>query len=109
MNPRRRRHQRIRRSRRGFHVDYPIAELGDRSHSFRPRPCELISYDGNKYCDVLVEGIIVNVKRGYVLPWRDRNEMRFKVCSRCRQRSAKRDPHTAQDCKTEHIRTVMDS
>lgn len=69
MNPRRRRHLRIRRARRGFFTDYPIHELGDEPYAPAPiRPCELLSYDGDKYAQVLVGGVIVGVKRGYVYP-----------------------------------------
>lgn len=90
-------------------MDYPLLDMGDTFRSWPRRPCELLSYDGNKYCDVLVAGLVYSVKREYVQPFRGTNKERFKVCPRCGQRNAQRDPHTAQDCKAEQIRTVMDS
>lgn len=48
-------------------TDYPITELGDKEFQEAPiRECELIHYDGNKYCYVKVEGIEKEIKRGYI-------------------------------------------
>jgi len=48
-------------------TDYPIAELGDAPYVEAPvRECEILSYDGNKYCKILVAGVRVEVKAGYL-------------------------------------------
>lgn len=48
-------------------TDYPITQLGDRPHAEAPvREVEIISYDRNKYCQVLVGGVIDSIKRGYI-------------------------------------------
>lgn len=48
-------------------TDYPITELGDKPHQVAPiRPLTVISYDGNKYCEILVEGITKEIKAGYI-------------------------------------------
>lgn len=50
-----------------YYTDYPITELGDESGKIAPiRPCEIISYDGDKYVDVRVGGVVTNFKAGYV-------------------------------------------
>jgi hypothetical protein len=54
-------------------TDYPITELGDKEFVEAPiRPCELISYDDNKYCYVRVEGIEIEIKRCYIYPKKGR-------------------------------------
>ena len=48
-------------------TDYPIAELGDTPGQEAPvRECEVISYDGDKYCDVIVNGVRLSIKCGYL-------------------------------------------
>jgi len=48
-------------------TDYPFIELGDVAGQKAPlRKCEIIYYDGNKYCDILVDGKFFNIKRGYI-------------------------------------------
>lgn len=48
-------------------TDYPIAELGDPSGLRAPvRACLVLSYDGNKYCRISVEGVTTEVKAGYL-------------------------------------------
>lgn len=48
-------------------TDYPITELGDTEGQKAPvRECEVISYDGDKYCDVIVGGILTSFKCGYL-------------------------------------------
>lgn len=48
-------------------TDYPITRLGDVPGKPAPvRKCRLLSYDGNKYCTILVDGLVVTIKRGYV-------------------------------------------
>lgn len=48
-------------------TDYPFAELQDIAGQEAPvRECEVLSYDGNKYCVILVEGVTVEVKAGYL-------------------------------------------
>lgn len=49
------------------YTDYPFIELGDTSGKEAPvRECVILSYDGDKYCTVLVEGIHGEVKSGYL-------------------------------------------
>jgi hypothetical protein len=48
-------------------TDYPFTELGDTPHQRAPiREVRVISYDGNKYCNVEVAGIQSSVKLGYL-------------------------------------------
>ena len=48
-------------------TDYPIIELGDIAGEEAPvREVDILSYDGNKYCKVLVEGVILEIKSGYL-------------------------------------------
>jgi len=48
-------------------TDYPITELGDKEFKEAPiRECEILSYDGDKYCEVIVEGIKKSIKKGYL-------------------------------------------
>ena len=48
-------------------TDYPITELGDAEGQEAPiRECEVISYDGDKYCDVIVGGVLTSTKCGYL-------------------------------------------
>jgi hypothetical protein len=48
-------------------TDYPILELGDESGKRAPiRQVEVLSYDGNKYCKIIVEGIYEEIKSGYL-------------------------------------------
>lgn len=56
----------------GF-TDYPILEFGDDKFKTAPiRECEILSYDGNKYCKVKVEdndsdrSIVTTIKIGYL-------------------------------------------
>lgn len=50
-----------------FWTDYPIAELGDAPGVQAPvRLCKPVAYDGNKYCRVEVEGVVVAFKAGYI-------------------------------------------
>lgn len=56
-----------------FYTDYPILELGDEPHKPAPvRECTILRYDGDKYCDVVVEGIKTNFKAGYIYTKRGR-------------------------------------
>lgn len=49
------------------YTDYPILELGDLAYEIAPiRECEVLSYDGDKYCRVVVGGIETEIKRGYL-------------------------------------------
>lgn len=49
------------------YTDYPFTELGDAPNKEAPiRPVQVISYDGNKYCTVWVEGHQLEVKAGYI-------------------------------------------
>ncbi len=48
-------------------TDYPIVELCDAPGLVAPiREVRILSYDGNKYCVVLVEGITTEIKSGYL-------------------------------------------
>jgi len=48
-------------------TDYPVVELGDTPGREAPiRPVAILSYDGNKYCRVLVEGVEIEIKAGYI-------------------------------------------
>lgn len=49
----------------GF-TDYPFACLGDKDGVIAPmRPIEIISYDRNKYADIIVAGFNEGIKLGY--------------------------------------------
>ena len=49
------------------YTDYPIIELGDKPWQKAPmRECRVLGYDGNKYCRVVVEGVELEIKSGYV-------------------------------------------
>lgn len=51
---------------RGY-TDYPIIELGDEPEKRSPiRECDVISYDGNKYATVIIEGIETQIKEFYL-------------------------------------------
>ena len=48
-------------------TDYPFTELGDEPGIEAPiRECELIAYDGNKYCMIKIHDRILEVKAGYL-------------------------------------------
>jgi hypothetical protein len=48
-------------------TDYPIIELGDEEFIEAPiRECQLLSYDGDKYCYVTVQGVKKEIKRYYI-------------------------------------------
>jgi hypothetical protein len=48
-------------------TDYPIIELGDVPHERAPvRECSVLSYDGDKRCLVLVDGVTKEIKAGYL-------------------------------------------
>lgn len=48
-------------------TDYPFTELGDIAHQQAPiREVRVISYDGNKYCRIVVGGLESEVKLGYL-------------------------------------------
>ena len=50
-----------------FYTDYPFVELGDEYRGEGPvREIKLISYDGNKYCEIEVEGLKTEIKSGYI-------------------------------------------
>lgn len=50
-----------------LYTDYPFHSLGDKPYTEAPiRECFLISYDGNKYVQISVNGINEEVKCGYV-------------------------------------------
>jgi hypothetical protein len=48
-------------------TDYPFISLGDESGKKAPiRQIDVLSYDGNKYCRVVVEGVEEEIKSGYI-------------------------------------------
>lgn len=56
------------------YTDYPFTELGDVGGKPAPiRSVEVLAYDRNKYCTVLVEGVVSWVKSGYLY----KNQARF--------------------------------
>lgn len=49
------------------YTDYPFTELGDIAREQAPiRQCTVISYDGDKYCKIVVGKLITEVKAGYL-------------------------------------------
>lgn len=54
-------------------TDYPFVELGDEPNKEAPiREAKLISYDGDKYVDCVVDGVEVSFKAGYLYMERGR-------------------------------------
>ena len=54
-------------------TDCPIVVLGDVAGKMaHVRQVEILSYDGNKYCQVAVEGILTDIKAGYLYSERGR-------------------------------------
>lgn len=50
-----------------LYTDYPFVELGDTPGQIAPiRKVLPLNYDGDKYCDVFVEGIYSTIKAGYI-------------------------------------------
>ena len=48
-------------------TDHPVTQLGDELGQFGPvRPCTVISYDGDRYCKVIIEGVNLTISRNYV-------------------------------------------
>ncbi len=48
-------------------TDYPFTQLGDTAYKKAPiREIDVISYDRNKYCKIVVCGIDEEIKAGYV-------------------------------------------
>lgn len=55
-------------------TDYPFPFLGDVEGEEAPiRSCIVVAYDGDKYCDIIVEGSLEQIKSGYI----------YKVAGRC--------------------------
>lgn len=64
------------------YTDYPIFKLGDVSGDLAPvRECEIIAYDQDKYCTIVVDGVIDEVKAGYLYktPGRFREAKTFTI------------------------------
>lgn len=52
-----------------FYTNYPFGELGDTLGKDAPmRECEVLSYDGDKRCNIIVEGVRGHIKSGYIYP-----------------------------------------
>ena len=67
---------------KGF-TDYPFEELGDTLGKRAPtRPCEVLSWDGNKYCRVRVLGHEAEIKVGYIYRSRRKNPFRMRTLAR---------------------------
>ena len=50
-----------------LYTDYPFTKLGDKEGQEAPlREIEVLEYDGNKYCRILVDGIEEWIKSGYI-------------------------------------------
>jgi hypothetical protein len=48
-------------------TDYPIVQLGDIEDELAPvRECKVLSYDGDKYCEVEVGGVKTMFKAAYI-------------------------------------------
>ena len=48
-------------------TDYPVIQLGDTAGEEAPvREADVISYDRDKYCEIIVEGIALCIKAGYL-------------------------------------------
>lgn len=62
---------------KGF-TDYPFEELGDTLGRRAPtRPCEILSWDTDKYCRILVAGHEAEIKAGYI--YRSRRKIPFWI------------------------------
>ena len=49
------------------YTDYPFTLLGDEPCKEAPiREIEVLSYDGNKYCKIIVNGVHEEIKSGYI-------------------------------------------
>jgi hypothetical protein len=49
------------------YTDYPFDFLGDIPYQEAPnREIRVLSYDGNKYCKIMVEGWYTEIKSGYI-------------------------------------------
>lgn len=56
-----------------LYTDYPFIELGDTPQEIAPvREVQLVSYDQNKYCVIVVEGVQTEIKAGYIYTQRGR-------------------------------------
>lgn len=54
-------------TKRYAYTDYPLVTLRDVPGKLAPvRRCEVLAYDGNKYCLIRVYGCIEEVKSGYL-------------------------------------------
>lgn len=50
-----------------YWTDYPFVELGDTPGQEAPiRQCNVLAYDGDKYCDIVVHGVKTSIKSGYI-------------------------------------------
>ena len=50
-----------------FFTDYPFTELGDQPNKKAPvREIKILEYDGDKYVKIEVEGVISEIKSGYI-------------------------------------------
>lgn len=50
-----------------FYTDYPLSAFGDEPYKEAPiRECSIVSYDGDKYAVIDVQGVLTEIKAGYV-------------------------------------------
>lgn len=51
-----------------YFTDYPIVSFGDVAHQIAPirKIDRLLCWDGNKYCAVLINGVCLTIKYGYI-------------------------------------------
>ena len=55
------------------YTDYPIPEFGDKFYTKAPmRECYVLSYDGENYCEVIVDGMkeVIKSSKIYATPLR---------------------------------------
>ncbi len=62
------------------YTDYPFLSLGDEAYKLAPvREIKILSYDGNKYVKIIVEGIEEEIKSGYIYTNAERYEYATKM------------------------------
>ncbi len=50
-----------------LYTDYPILALGDEGGKYAPiREIHILDYDDNKYVTIFVDGVVDNIKLGYI-------------------------------------------
>ena len=63
-----------------LYTDYPFEVLGDKPYCVAPiREIEVRSYDGDKYCEIEVEGHIEVIKSGYIYSDKQLTPIKFEA------------------------------